>query len=152
MATPSNPTNTARALAGALLVACIGSAPAQPQAPDTALQGLWITESGNLEIDIAPCGPALCGTVVRVLANKAMANPAIPMPAASTLLGKILLSDLAPAGDGNWQGSIFNRANNKTYRSRVSSLGKDQLKVLIYEDAPEQGQTQVWRRSPVNPG
>ena len=36
--------------------------------------GRWITASGNLEIEIAPCGQALCGTVVRVLANNSMSS------------------------------------------------------------------------------
>ena len=51
-------------------------APAPGTAHPKAPLGRWITESGNLEVNIAPCNPAggnaLCGKVVRVLANRSM--------------------------------------------------------------------------------
>jgi hypothetical protein len=47
----------------------------QSTAPDGggALLGRWLTDNGNLEIEIAPRGAALCGTVTKVLANRSMA-------------------------------------------------------------------------------
>jgi hypothetical protein len=47
--------------------------------PAHALSGRWITQSGNLEIEIAPCGDALCGTAVKVLANHSMSNAGAEM-------------------------------------------------------------------------
>jgi hypothetical protein len=38
--------------------------------------GRWLTESGNLEVVVAPCAADLCGTVARVLANRSMSHAA----------------------------------------------------------------------------
>lgn len=120
-----------------------GTAFAQP-----APLGRWITENGNLEVEVAPCGDALCGKVVRVIANRSMSRegedmkPADPRPA----LGMTLLSDLRPAGDTDHQGTIYNRENAKHYRVRVTPAAPDQLLVRGYVGLPIFGKTQVWRR------
>lgn len=126
--------------AGLLLA---GSAFAQP-----APLGRWITESGNLEVEVAPCGDTLCGKVVRVIANRSMSRdgeemkPADPRPA----LGMTLLSELKPSGDGEYKGSIYNRENAKTYSVRLTPAEPAQLLVRGYVGLPLFGKTQVWRR------
>ena len=120
---------------------------AAPVAADRQL-GRWVTESGNLEVEIAPCGEALCGTVVKVLANRSMADPSKMLPAdAPSPLGMKVLRDFKPSGDGEWQGQIFNRENGKTYDCLMSLVAADQLKIRPYVGAPIFGQTQIWRRA-----
>ena len=122
----------------------------QPKAP----LGRWITESGNLEVNIAPCNPGggntLCGKVVRVLANRSMNGPGTDMAAADArpALGMILLSGLRAAEGGNseYQGEIYNRENAKTYRVHLTPAEPDQLLVRAYVGLPLFGKTQVWRR------
>ncbi|KQO26666.1 hypothetical protein ASF11_03005 [Acidovorax sp. Leaf76] len=135
------------------------SAPApHPQAP----LGRWITESGNLEVDVAPCAtdakttatsnaggsPTLCGKVVRVLANRSMSAPGTDMAAADArpALGMTLLSALRDTGGGDYQGEIYNRENAKTYRATLTPAEPDQLLVRAYVGIPLFGKTQVWRR------
>jgi uncharacterized protein (DUF2147 family) len=116
--------------------------------PAYALTGRWITQSGNLEIEIAPCGDALCGTAVKVLANNSMSNPGSQMTnAAAPALGLKVLKDLIPDGDNRWSGHIFNRENGKTYRCRMTLLDSGDLEVRPYIGLPLFGQTQVWRRA-----
>src|SRR5208283_2381066 len=55
-------------IGGLILAMAIGGAASAAERPD----GRWISQSGNVEIQIAPCGSALCGTVVRVMANRSM--------------------------------------------------------------------------------
>lgn len=122
----------------------------QPKAP----LGRWITESGNLEVNIAPCnaggGNTLCGKVVRVLANRSMSAPGTDMAAADArpALGMTLLSGLRPADGANseYQGEIYNRENAKTYRAHLTPAEPDQLLVRAYVGIPLFGKTQVWRR------
>jgi uncharacterized protein (DUF2147 family) len=127
-----------------------GPARAADASPET---GRWITESGNLEVEIASCGDAAsnayCGTITRVIANNAMGQPGVQMAAsnAPSPLGKRILFDLKPLAGGGWQGHIYNRENNKTYNSQLAAVGGDQLKLTIYEDTPAQGRVQVWRRA-----
>lgn len=125
---------------------CTAAAFAQP-APAGQL-GRWLTESGNLEVDLAPCGAALCGTVVRVLANRSMSSPGTEMAAADSrpALGMVLLSDFMPSGEGEWKGQIYNRENGKTYSALMTHPAADQLLIRAYIGLPLLGKTQVWRR------
>jgi uncharacterized protein (DUF2147 family) len=127
----------------ALAAACAASA--QPAPP----LGRWITESGNLEVEIAPCAQALCGTVVRVLANRSMERPGEAMTAADPrpALGMTILSDLRAAREGEWKGEIYDRENAKQYSVLLSMAGPDQLAVRAYLGLPVFGKTQVWRRT-----
>lgn len=132
------------ALSAALLTACCAFAQSAP-----ALEGRWLTESGNLEIEFVPCGAALCGNVVRVLANRSMSGPGEEMKPADPrpALGMTLLKDLRPAGDGELQGEIYNRENAKTYRVRITRAGESELVLRAYVGLPLFGKTQVWRRA-----
>jgi uncharacterized protein (DUF2147 family) len=128
-------------------LAIVGASARAEQASPEA--GRWITESGNLEVEIAACGQAYCGTIVRVLANNSMNNPAAamaPAAGAASPIGKKIMFDLQPMEGGGWQGHIYNREDNKTYNSRLTALGTDQLRLSIYADNPEQAKVQVWRR------
>ena len=94
----------------------------------------WITESGNLEVDIAPCaGAALCGKVVRVLGSRSMSAPGTEMAAADAgpALGMTLLSGLRPTDGRNteYRGEIYNRENAKTYRATFTPAEPGQLLV-----------------------
>jgi uncharacterized protein (DUF2147 family) len=143
------------------LVAVFGTtAAAEGAAPfgERDPRGRWITASGNLEIEIAPCGAALCGTVTKVLANNSMSRsgepmvPADPRPA----LGMKLLLDLVPdEGDTpprTWRGQIYNRENAKTYRCRAEIEARpnaqSELVLRAYVGLPLFGQTQRWSRAP----
>ena len=126
--------------------------------------GRWITESGNLEVDIAPCGagstaataPALCGKVVRVLANRSMSAPGTDMAAADArpALGMTLLSGLRPTegSPGEYRGEIYNRENAKTYHVNLTPAEPEQLLVHAYVGIPLFGKTQVWRRPAAEQG
>ncbi|AMP07565.1 DUF2147 domain-containing protein [Collimonas pratensis] len=146
-------TNLSQRLLSKLAASCILiSTFAQAQQPaqqgTAAESGRWITESGNLEVDIAPCGTDMCGTIVRVIANRSMSNPTVAMQPtnAGSPLGKKILFDLKPAEQGGWQGHIYNRENDKTYNSLIALIAPDQLKLTVYEDTPAHGKTQVWKR------
>lgn len=137
-------------LAAALSLLSLGAC-AQQQAPlpvkaaEATQVGRWITESGNLEVDIAPCGDALCGTVAKVIANKSMADPSKGMDGPSPL-GMKILTDFVPTTAGEWQGRIFNRENGKTYDCLMSLNAPDQLKLHAYVGTPLIGKSQIWRR------
>ncbi len=125
---------------------------AQSQPTATPESGRWITQSGNLEIEIAPCGAAWCGTVVRVIADKvmgeAMAPPVVAgVPAPPSPMGKQILFDLQPLAGGGYSGKIYNRGDQQTYHSLVAADGPDQLKLTIYAQVPAQGIVQRWQRA-----
>jgi uncharacterized protein (DUF2147 family) len=115
-------------------------------APGGTPVGRWLTQSGNLEIDIASCGKALCGTVVRVLGNQSMSQPGVEVKSADAraALGMKILSELISSGDGEWEGRIYNRENGKTYDCRALLSAPDQLEIRAYVFLSLFGKTQVW--------
>jgi len=116
--------------------------------PAHALSGRWITQSGNLEIEIAPCGGALCGTAVKVLANHSMSNPGAQMADTGIpVFGLKVLRDFVPDGDNRWSGHLYDRENGKTYRCRMTLLESGALEIHPYIGLPLFGQTQIWRRA-----
>ena len=126
-------------------------------------RGRWITASGNLEVEVAPCGDALCGTVVRVLANHSMQpggremKPADPRdPMGMKLLTGFVPSEFVETGGDKrpteWRGQIYNRENAKTY-SCVMTLGDGGALILRgYVGLPMFGRTSAWRRVDVSAG
>jgi uncharacterized protein (DUF2147 family) len=132
-----------------LALATLLAAPLLAQAQPAPPQGRWITESGNLEVEVAPCGEALCGTVVRVIANRSMSAPGQAMAAADArpALGMEILSAFKPTASGEYAGRIYNRENAKHYDATLKVAAPDQLLVHAYVLLPLFGKTQVWRRA-----
>jgi uncharacterized protein (DUF2147 family) len=98
-----------------ILVAIALAAPAGAASAQSA-EGLWRTEPGKtgawLEVRIAPCGGALCGTV------------AAQHGAKTNLVGRQLIAGMRPDGDGRWSGgTIWAPDDDKTYRSRMTLAG-----------------------------
>jgi len=132
----------------ALLVSAVVALGAAAQTPTADPRGRWLTASGNLEVDIAPCGAALCGTVTRVIANRSMSRDGDMKPVdARPALGLRLMSDFVADGEG-WHGSIYNREDGKTYRCHMSVNSAGQLVVHAYVGLPLFGKTQHWQRVP----
>ena len=110
--------------------------------------GRWVTDNGNLEVEIAHCGEALCGTVTKVIANRSMSgNGEMKAVDNRNPLGMTILDKFVPAGRGEWSGEIYNRENAKTYSCKISLGDKDQLIVRPYIGLPLFGRTLVWTRS-----
>jgi uncharacterized protein (DUF2147 family) len=110
-----------------------------PASAAASIEGRWITESGNLEVEIAPCpaaSSALCGTVMRVIANRSMSGSGEPMQPVDTrpALGMTILSSLTVDADDpqRWTGDLYNRENGKTYSCVLSLDAPDRLKVRGY--------------------
>lgn len=115
--------------------------------PPASIDGRWLTASGNLEIQIAPCGKARCGTVVKVLANRAMGGPGAMHPTDSrSPMGMRILNDFLEGQDGQWAGSIYNRENGKRYPCKIATDNSDRLIVAPYVSEGVPGNAQVWTR------
>ncbi|HAT33724.1 MAG TPA: DUF2147 domain-containing protein [Janthinobacterium sp.] len=134
----------------ALLLAGAGNYAGHAQAqakPAMTEQGTWVTASGNLEVSIAPCGAALCGSVTRVISAAAMSPDAKAAPVdPARLMGLKILSDLQSQGGGVWRGKIYNRDKDKIYDCVVELQGQNELKVRGYQFLPLFGSTQIWHR------
>lgn len=102
------------ALTIAALVAFAAPAVADP------LEGMWQTardDNGNSGIiQVAPCGAALCGTLVKSFdANGA--------EMASENIGRQIISETVANGDGAYRGKVWSPDRDKTYNSRLQLSG-----------------------------
>ncbi|MES2360744.1 MAG: DUF2147 domain-containing protein [Pseudomonadota bacterium] len=127
--------------------------------PTADPRGRWITASGNLEVEVSPCGAALCGSVTKVLGNRSMSRDGAAMEPVDTrpALGMTLLKDFVPVDAGEngaattqWKGEIYNRENGKNYHCRMSMgttpEGRPELVLHAYIGIPIFGKTQRWQR------
>ena len=99
--------------------------------------GVWLTPSGNSQIEIRPCGEKLCGKLVWFTEprntdgtlkldekNKNVALRNRP------LLGLQMMSSFIKTGDGKWtKGRIYNPEDGQTYRSKLEVKDQNTLSV-----------------------
>ncbi len=102
------------------LVFASGAAFADP------VEGLWKTQPddrGNFgHVEIYSCGAALCGVIRKAFDPKGAERP-------SDNIGKRMIWDMEPRGDGDYRGGkIWAPDRDKTYSSRMSLEG-DNLEV-----------------------
>ena len=123
---------------------------AAPLAAAEPVAGTWVTASRDGVVQIGPCGPSLCGRLVRFLVTppdgpgqRDVNNPNRALRS-RPLLGSTILSGFKADGEV-WRGTIYDPKSGKSYRSILKRVGKDRLEVkgCIGPFC----QTQVWRRA-----
>lgn len=80
--------------------------------------GIWQTEvdDGNYaHITIAPCGDAVCGVISRTFNADGEFQ--------SENIGKTLVIDMVPQGDGAYEGSVWRPSNDKIYFGKMNVEG-----------------------------
>ena len=85
------------------------------------VEGIWQTvpdDNGNYgHIEIAPCGPAFCGTLVKAFdpSGTAVESPNV---------GRQIVWDMMAAGDGAYEdGKVWSPDRDKTYNSKMELSG-----------------------------
>lgn len=112
-----------RALLAAVLVGVAAPASAVPP----AIAGRWLTDDASAIVEIAPCGPALCGRIATVLkhdpagATTDVHNPDVAQRG-HPIQGIVILSGFIAAGD-RWTGRIYDPRVGRTYRSELTRDG-----------------------------
>ncbi|WP_419809767.1 DUF2147 domain-containing protein [Sphingomonas sp.] len=91
--------------------------------------GHWLTAEGKAVVEIARCGPAMCGRIVRVLKPRP-GGPAIdinnPVVAHRNrpMEGLTILTGLQPGAD-RWRGQVYDPESGRTYRAELSRAGRN---------------------------
>jgi len=87
-------------------------------AAQEAALGVWQTEVDDgayAYITIAPCGEAVCGVISRTFNAEGEYQ--------SENLGKLLVIDMVPQGDGAYEGRVWRPSNNKIYIGKMDVNG-----------------------------
>src|SRR5918912_2276811 len=82
------------------------------------LEGRW--RNGHMEIVIAPCGRALCGTVVKASAKQqARAQDG----SGTNLIGARVIDNIQPAGPGTYRANVFVADRDMNARGTIEQVG-----------------------------
>jgi uncharacterized protein (DUF2147 family) len=107
----------------ALTVLLISLAPASANARSN-LEGRW--KKGNMEIVIAPCGRALCGTVVKASANQ---QAKAARGSATNLIGARLIDNIQPTGADTYRADVFVADRDANAHGTIRQVGPNRLNV-----------------------
>ncbi len=81
--------------------------------------GTWQTQVDDgayAHVKMTPCGGAVCGTIARTFNDAGEYK--------SENLGKKLVIDMVPNGDGSYAGKVWRPSNGKIYIGKMSVSGK----------------------------
>ncbi|RIX26880.1 DUF2147 domain-containing protein [Sphingomonas edaphi] len=116
---PSSMTRAAIIIAALLTLGISGTADAR--AP---IEGRW--KKGNLQVDIKPCGPTLCGTVVKA-SGKQQAKA--QRGSGTDLIGATLIRQIRPIGANNYRAKVFLADRNIHATGTIRQIGANRLAV-----------------------
>ncbi len=103
------------ALAAFAALGLAGAALADP------IEGTWQTEPDDGSyalVDISACGGAFCGVIARTFNSSGEYQ--------SENLGKTIVIDMVPQGEGEYRGQVWRPSNDKIYIGKISISG-DQM-------------------------
>jgi len=120
-------------LAAAALLMLAGSQSALAADPT----GVWLTQPGTSRIRVADCGGALCGTIIWLKepndpdTGKAKTDKHNSDAARRSrpLMGVQIMLGMKPAGDGKWNGQVYNAEDGKTYSGNLTFSGGNSLQL-----------------------
>ena len=101
----------------------IALAPASASAKSN-LEGRW--KNGAMEIVIAPCGPALCGRVVKASARQ---QSKAERGSGTRLLGARVIDNIQPAGPRTWRANVFVASRDMNAQGTIEQVSPDRLAV-----------------------
>lgn len=97
---------------------------AMPAAASAPIEGRWAR--GNMQIQIAPCGQTLCGTVLRA-SEKQIARA--EAGSGIDLIGATLIRNIRPVGPGRYTAKVFVADKNMNANGSIVQVSPDQLSV-----------------------
>ncbi|UAJ09510.1 DUF2147 domain-containing protein [Glacieibacterium megasporae] len=126
-----------------VVLAALASVAAVTPLHAAGITGTWHNPAGSVEVAMAPCGPRLCGTVVR--ANDKARDDAA-RGGTDQLVGTQLFRGLAADGPDHWTGEVFVPDIGQTVAGTLAQVGPNALEVSGCVIPGLVCQTQTWTR------
>ena len=102
-----------------LIAAILAATFATAASAQDAAVGVWQTEVDDgafAYVTMAPCGAAVCGTITNTY-------KADGTPYQSENIGRQIVINMAPNGDGTYAGQVYRPSNGKTYVGKMQVSG-----------------------------
>lgn len=90
--------------------------------------GLWVTETGQSKIRVAPCGGGYCGTIVAAPGKALDDKNPDPAQRSRSVIGVQILDARKPDSDG-FSGTLYNPNDGKTYSGSLRLKDPTHLEV-----------------------
>jgi uncharacterized protein (DUF2147 family) len=122
-----------------ILASCAAFSPACSASPS----GLWATANRSAVVEVASCGPDLCGRIVGLVRN-----PGDPVPTdwqGAPQCG-LTIFRTEPSGGAAWTGTILDPRDGNIYHARITMDQSNHLLLRGYLGIPLFGETQTWTR------
>jgi uncharacterized protein (DUF2147 family) len=89
--------------------------------------GTWLSQTGETRIRIAPCGGALCGTVVWQKTPAKDVNNPDPAKQSRPVVGIQMISGMKQSAPGEYAGQLYNFQDGKTYTGTLKVSAPNSL-------------------------
>ena len=127
--------------AAAAISIMVVAANAQPRTGGVA--GVWIDHTGQGAVEITPCGPNMCGSVVW------LKNPLKKSKTGRPIYGAQILGDLRKRPNEAWEdGWIYNPEDEERFSAEIKLKNETTLLVTGYLGIKLLGETFTWKRAP----
>jgi uncharacterized protein (DUF2147 family) len=93
---------------------------------EPGLLGRWWNSDGSVAVEVQPCGRGLCGKVVYAEARQ---QEKARRAGVKQMMGLSVMRNFQGAGPGHWKGNVFVPERNRVFRSTITRLSADQVKV-----------------------
>ena len=110
-----------------LLGLAMASGRASAQAAEDAF-GVWLNPENQSNVEFYRCGEGLCAKVTKV-SDGQKTDDKNPDPAKRTrpIVGLVIMEGAKKSGDNKWSGTLYNRADGKSYSGTITVKSKSTL-------------------------
>ena len=100
---------------------------ASAQAAEDAF-GVWLNPENQSNVEFYRCGEGLCAKVTKV-SDGQTTDDKNPDPAKRTrpIVGLVIMEGAKKSGDNKWSGTLYNRADGKSYSGTITVKSKSTL-------------------------
>ncbi len=110
-----------------LLGLAMASGRVSAQAAEDAF-GVWLNPENQSNVEFYRCGEGLCAKVTKV-SDGQKTDDKNPDPAKRTrpIVGLVIMEGAKKSGDNKWSGTLYNRADGKSYSGTITVKSKSTL-------------------------
>ena len=115
------------ATAAVLLGLAMASGRASAQAAEDAF-GVWLNPENQSNVEFYRCGEGLCAKVTKV-SDGQKTDDKNPDAAKRNrpIVGLVIMEGAKKSGDNKWSGTLYNRADGKSYSGTITVKSKSML-------------------------
>ena len=115
------------ATAAVLLGLAMASGRVSAQAAEDAF-GVWLNPENQSNVEFYRCGEGLCAKVTKV-SDGQKTDDKNPDPAKRNrpIVGLVIMEGAKKSGDNKWSGTLYNRADGKSYSGTITVKSKSTL-------------------------